>query len=179
MRDRCAVAGAVCNRHALDSPGTQPAHRGYSRLQQSPELGRVPAGGEKFRRASQNTVYADIDGNIATGSRLDPMRNPGHDGAFRAGWTDEYEWQGYIPFEQLPNTFNPRRVYRHRQQRRGRPGLSYPIEYYFAYGYRAQRIVDMIENAPARSPGLHPGDARDNKDLNAEPWCLSCCKPVG
>ena len=23
------------------------------------------------------------------------------------GWTDEYEWTGYIPFEELPNLYNP------------------------------------------------------------------------
>ena len=23
------------------------------------------------------------------------------------GWTDEYEWQGYIPFDELPHAYNP------------------------------------------------------------------------
>ncbi len=24
------------------------------------------------------------------------------------GWTDEYEWEGYIPFDQLPKVINPK-----------------------------------------------------------------------
>jgi len=26
---------------------------------------------------------------------------------FRSGTTDEYDWIGYVPFEQLPYSFNP------------------------------------------------------------------------
>jgi len=58
---------------------------------------------------SQNIVYADVDGNIgyqATRSRsLSGQRAKGW---FRCqGWTGEYEWQAYIPFEELPSAFNP------------------------------------------------------------------------
>ncbi len=24
------------------------------------------------------------------------------------GWTDEYEWEGYIPYDQLPKVINPK-----------------------------------------------------------------------
>ena len=62
-----------------------------------------------FAVPSQNMVYADIDGNIAyqTPGNI-PIRLSGHNGDYPVpGWTDEYEWQGYIPFDQLPNAYNP------------------------------------------------------------------------
>jgi acyl-homoserine lactone acylase PvdQ len=31
-------------------------------------------------------------------------------------WTDEYEWTGYIPFEEMPSAFNPPEGDHHRQR---------------------------------------------------------------
>ncbi|MGW8249031.1 MAG: penicillin acylase family protein [Anaerolineales bacterium] len=112
---------------------------------------------EEFRQAarnftvpSQNTVYADVEGNIGyqTPGWI-PIRNPGHDGRLPVpGWTDEFEWQGYIPFEELPNTFNPSQGYVATANNAVvGPDYPYSISYYWAYGYRAKRIVEMIENA--------------------------------
>lgn len=57
---------------------------------------------------AQNTVYADVDGNIGyiVGARV-PIRKKGHGEVPVPGDTDDYEWIGYIPFEQLPQVFNP------------------------------------------------------------------------
>jgi penicillin G amidase len=61
-----------------------------------------------FKAVSQNVVYADIDGNIglyyAAGI---PIRKRDFDGFFLPGWTDEYDWKGWVPFENLPHSFNP------------------------------------------------------------------------
>ncbi|HSB65815.1 MAG TPA: penicillin acylase family protein, partial [Anaerolineales bacterium] len=75
---------------------------------------------DEFRKAAsyfavpaQNLVFADIDGNIAyqTPGNI-PIRLPGQKGDYPVpGWTDEYEWQGYIPFDKLPNAFNPSEGY--------------------------------------------------------------------
>jgi penicillin G amidase len=57
---------------------------------------------------AQNVVYADVDGNIGyiVGARI-PIRKKGHGEVPVPGDTDDYEWIGYIPFEQLPQVFNP------------------------------------------------------------------------
>ena len=57
---------------------------------------------------AQNVVYADVDGNIGyvMAARV-PIRKKGHGEIPVPGDTDEYEWAGYIPFEQLPQSFNP------------------------------------------------------------------------
>jgi penicillin amidase len=56
----------------------------------------------------QNVVYADVDGNIGyiLGARV-PVRKKGHGDVPVPGDTDDYEWTGYIPFEELPQAFNP------------------------------------------------------------------------
>jgi penicillin amidase len=61
---------------------------------------------------SQNTVYADTEGNIAyslTG-RV-PVRTKGDGRLPVPGWTGEYEWNGFIPFEELPQLYNPPQGY--------------------------------------------------------------------
>lgn len=57
---------------------------------------------------AQNAVYADVDGNIGyvMAARV-PIRKKGHGEVPVPGDTDDYEWTGYIPFEQLPQVFNP------------------------------------------------------------------------
>jgi penicillin amidase len=56
----------------------------------------------------QNAVYADVDGNIGyiMAARV-PLRKKGHGEMPVPGDTDDYEWTGYIPFDQLPQAFNP------------------------------------------------------------------------
>jgi len=56
----------------------------------------------------QNAVYADVQGNIGyiMAARV-PVRKEGHGEVPVPGDTDDYEWTGYVPFEQLPQAFNP------------------------------------------------------------------------
>jgi len=56
----------------------------------------------------QNAVYADVEGNIGyvMAARV-PIRKKGHGEVPVPGDTDDYEWTGYIPFEQLPQALNP------------------------------------------------------------------------
>jgi penicillin amidase len=112
---------------------------------------------EEFRQAarsfdvpSQNFIYADVEGNI--GYQMPgkiPIRQSG-DGSLPApGWTDAHEWIGYIPFEELPFAYNPPEGYI-ATANNAVVGLDYPymISNSWDYGYRAARIVQMIETAP-------------------------------
>jgi penicillin G amidase len=56
----------------------------------------------------QNAVYADVEGNIGyvMAARV-PIRKRGHGEVPVPGDTDDYEWTGYIPFDQLPQALNP------------------------------------------------------------------------
>ena len=57
---------------------------------------------------AQNAVYADVEGNIGyvMAARV-PLRKRGHNEVPVPGDTDDYEWTGYLPFEQLPQALNP------------------------------------------------------------------------
>ena len=125
-----------------------------------------------FAAPSQNMVYADIDGNIGyqTPGWI-PIRKEGHDGSLPVpGWTDDFQWQGYIPFDQLPRTFNPQAGFI-ATANNAIIGPEYPylITTDFDRGYRARRITDLIANASApitidTIKGIHG----DNQDLSAE-----------
>jgi penicillin amidase len=123
-----------------------------------------------FDLPSQNIIYADVNGNIGyqmTGKI--PIRANG-DGRYPVpGWIDDYEWKGYIPYEQLPFTFNPPAGYIVTANN-AVVGANYPylISTNWDYGYRAQRIVEMIEQQTAPiSLGYVQQMQGDDKNLNA------------
>ena len=61
-----------------------------------------------FDVPSQNLVYADVDGNIGyQAPGLIPIRRAGDGTVPVPGWTSQYGWDGYIPFDALPQTLNP------------------------------------------------------------------------
>ena len=61
-----------------------------------------------FHSPQQNIVYADVEGNIGliAPARV-PIRTSGDGLVPVPGWTGEYDWTGFIPFDDLPQTFNP------------------------------------------------------------------------
>ena len=99
-----------------------------------------------FNVPSQNVVYADVDGNIGYQSPGNvPVRAKG-DGLLPVpGWTDEYEWLGYLSFDDMPRSFNPPEGYIVTANNAVvGPDFPVPISLEWDPGYRAQRIVDMI-----------------------------------
>ncbi len=99
--------------------------------------------------AAQNFVYADVEGNIgyqATG--LTPIRADG-DGRWPVpGWTDQYSWDGMVPFDELPSVLNPARGFIATANNAVVDG-SYPhlLTSDWAYGYRAERIEEALEQS--------------------------------
>lgn len=105
-----------------------------------------------FHVPAQNLLYADVEGNIGYQMPGDIPQRANGDGTLPApGWTDEYEWTGFIPFEDLPYTFNPPEGYIVTANNRCQPwDYPYLITRDWDYGFRAQRIVSMIESAPGK-----------------------------
>ena len=104
-----------------------------------------------FDVPSQNLVYADVDGNIGyqAPGRI-PIRGKG-DGRWPApGWDAAYDWTGFIPFTALPNVLNPPdgEIVTANQAVIG-PQYPYLITDDWAFGYRSQRIRDMIAERTA------------------------------
>lgn len=127
---------------------------------------------QEFVVPAQNFVYADADGNI--GYQMPgniPLRAEGHDGLLPVpGWTGEYEWRGYIPFEELPFSYNPPEGYIVTANN-AVVGSEYPylITKDWSYGFRAQAIVDMLEDAPQPITIAYIQQMQgDNRNLIAE-----------
>src|SRR5690606_27006461 len=104
-----------------------------------------------FAVPSQNLVYADVDGNIGyqAPGRI-PRRGAG-DGTWPApGWDPSYEWTGYLSFVQLPSVLNPEQgwVVTANQAVIGEQ-YQHLLTRDWSYGYRSQRIVEMLEERTA------------------------------
>ncbi len=102
-----------------------------------------------FDVPSQNFVYADVDGNIGyQAPGLIPIRSRGSGTLPSPGWTDDYEWRGYIPFESLPFSYNPPKGYIVSANNAvTTPSYRYFLSDDYDLGYRARRISEMIEGA--------------------------------
>jgi len=62
----------------------------------------------EFKVPMQNCVYADAEGNIGYyAAGLVPIRKHGVGAVPVPGSTDDYDWTGFIPFDELPHSFNP------------------------------------------------------------------------
>jgi penicillin amidase len=103
---------------------------------------------------SQNFVYGDVEGNI--GYQMPgwvPIRAAGQGTLPVPGWVDDYEWTGYIPFDELPYAYNPSQGYiitaNHAVVG---PNYPYLITSMWDYGYRGARIVELVEAEASLSP---------------------------
>jgi penicillin amidase len=100
-----------------------------------------------FVSVSQNTVYADVEGNIGMYCCAGvPIRKGGDSNTIFPGWTDKYDWQGIVPFDELPHSFNPERGYESSANNRT-TGDDYPhyISHWFFPPTRIDRIREMLE----------------------------------
>jgi len=145
---------------------------------------------EEFRSAlrywdvpSQNFVYADTKGNIGyqmTG-RI-PYRSKQHSGLLPVpGWTGESVWPGFIPYDKLPRLFNPERGYIFTANqavvspeyydllsKELGEGSNYVISREWDYGYRGQRIDEMLKNKAPHSSTSFQEILGDNKDTSVQ-----------
>ena len=100
----------------------------------------------QFGGPGSNFIYADVDGNIGYhGAGRMPIRRNYRGDVPVDGASGEYEWDGYIPFEQLPSAFNPPEgVIVTANQ------CTFPVQYpytvngNFAPYYRSKQIHDLL-----------------------------------
>lgn len=101
---------------------------------------------ETFRAISQNFVFADTDGNIGLNVAGGIPIRKGDGIIIRNGETDEYDRQGYVPFNQLPYIFNPENGQVSSANNKT-TGDDYPyfISHSFDVPYRINRIRQMLD----------------------------------
>ena len=111
------------------------------------------AAARDFQSPQQNIVYADIEGNIGfvAAGRV-PHRRPTNDLKGMApapGWQAKYDWADYIPFDQLPHSFNPQSgAIVTANQRITPPGYAHFISSEWQPPYRADRIQQLLDATP-------------------------------
>ncbi len=144
----------------------------------SPILGINTASNfEEFREAAllfsvpaQNLLYADTVGNI--GYQMPgniPIRAKGDGTVPVPGWTGEYEWTGFVPYDELPFSYNPESGYIVTANN-AVVDDTYPhlITKDWSEGYRARRIVDLVTSNFGISLEDQETVQFDSYDLSAE-----------
>ena len=108
----------------------------------------------RFPGPGQNFVYADVDGNIgyhATG--LLPIRKTCGGDVPADGTAGDCEWDGFIPFEELPQAFNPASGMIVTANQNPFPeDYRYRVSGNFAPPYRARQIGALLEARPKWRP---------------------------
>ncbi|RLQ91632.1 penicillin acylase family protein [Falsibacillus albus] len=103
---------------------------------------------EKFETPTQNFVFASDDGTIAyKANGKIPIRKSG-DGLLPVpGWTDEYEWTGFIPFDELPKVVNPKEGFISSANNKViSSDYPYHISNTWAQPYRQMRIQEVLKS---------------------------------
>jgi penicillin amidase len=111
----------------------------WASFRQAAQLFEVPA---------QNLLYADVDGNIGyQAPGLIPIRASGDGTLPVPGWTSAYGWTGYIPFDALPQTYNPPSgVIVTANNAPVGPDYPYLITKDWDLGYRADQIMTRLQS---------------------------------
>jgi penicillin G amidase len=102
----------------------------------------------KFHTPTQNFVFAANDGTIAyKANGKIPIRKKGDSLLPVPGWTGEYEWEGYIPFNELPKTVNPTEGFISTANNKViNDEYPYHISHNWAQPYRQMRIQEFLSN---------------------------------
>ncbi len=167
--------------YALRWIGTEPGSAGYLAslsLDRARNWREFLAALERWKVPSENIVYADVDGNIgwhAAGAA--PIRK-GWYGLLPVPGNGDYEWQGFLPLDQLPRKYNPKEGFIATANHKIIPaGYPHAINFEWSAPYRFQRIEQILksrdplairtgtENEPAAGTGVRKFSNNDFKRL--------------
>lgn len=100
----------------------------------------------RFPGPGSNFVYADVDGNIGYQAAGTLPKRRGFNGDVPLdGAAGEFEWDGYIPFAELPSAFNPPSgLIATSNQNPFPPNYPHTVSGNFAPPHRHQQVVDLL-----------------------------------
>jgi len=128
---------------ALDLPGLTAANFNVLDFASGPDL--VDSLADHCHPVS-NLIWADRHGSIGykTVGRI-PRRRGDCPDLPKPGWTDEYDWDGWVPYEEMPGTADPDRGFLVTANNRIEPDdFPHHISSDYLDGYRARRIEELI-----------------------------------
>ncbi|MCF8231019.1 MAG: penicillin acylase family protein [Bacteroidales bacterium] len=99
-----------------------------------------------FKSVSQNIAYADIHGNIGMYCCGGVPIVEGKGVGIYPGDTTQYDWKGMVPFEELPNVYNPEKGYvSSANNKTVTAEYPYHISHWFDLAPRISRINNVLE----------------------------------
>ncbi len=106
--DGVAGSGHVLALQATALLGNDTSAEGFLGLGLATNWEEFLAAARKIVSPMQNIAYADTTGNIGMVSpgRV-PLRRRGDGSLPMPGWSGEFDWAGFVPFEELPRAWNP------------------------------------------------------------------------
>lgn len=106
--DQASPPGHVLALQATALDGVDTSAEGFMRIELAQNWNEFLDATRKIITPMQNIVYADTAGNIGlmAPARV-PIRRKGDGWIPSPGWTGEYDWAGFVPFDELPRTYNP------------------------------------------------------------------------
>ncbi len=111
-----------------------------------------------FSVPSQNLVYADTAGHIGyqAPGKIPVRRSatPGAPPGFwpSPGWDPQWDWKGYVPYDDLPNAFDPAEGFLVTANQAVTASPTPFLTSEWDYGFRAERIRTLLAAAPKVSP---------------------------
>lgn len=122
------------------------------------DFGQFREAARNFAAPSQNLVYADVDGHIGYQSPgLIPLRaasTPGYPPGYlpSPGWEPQWDWQGFLAFEQLPWALDPAEGYLVAANQQVTGTVPPFLTADWDAGWRSQRINDLVAQSGRISP---------------------------
>ncbi len=118
------------------------------RLDTATDFADLREAAKRMAAPAMNILYADVAGNIGYQAPGDiPIRNWGNTGmAPVPGWDPSFDWIGLIDFDRLPSVLNPAEGFIVAANQAPVPaGYPHLLGSSFDYGWRAQRIRDLLQ----------------------------------
>lgn len=114
-----------------------------------------------------NIVYADVQNNIGYyNSGKVPIKTKETASLPMPGWTGEYDWKDYVPFEAMPHSLNPKKGYIITCNNKIEPDdYPYFLGDIYMNGYRALRLEEMFQKKTKYAPG-------DFNDMQMDFTCI-------
>ena len=140
--------------YALRWVGAEPGGAGYLRslaLDTVRDWNGFREAVSGWKVPSENVVYADVDGNIGwIAAGLAPVR-PGWNGLLPVpGHEGKYEWSGFLPLADLPQSFNPASGFIATANHNILPaGYARSLGFEFSSPFRFWRILDVLRDGAA------------------------------
>jgi penicillin G amidase len=124
---------------------------------------------EKFETPAQNFVFAGEDGTIAYKANGKIPIRKGNGLLPVPGWNDEYEWTGYIPFDELPRVVNPEEGFISTANNKViSDNYPYHISNHWAQPYRQMRIQEVLKTTEKLTVEDMQSLQMDQKNLQAQ-----------